>query len=55
MTTAKIILMCPGLLIYDPKTIIQLVGFTLGNFTELGQVLTNCGAFSIERRNCKKA
>ena len=41
MTTVKIILMCPDLLMYDPEIITQLIGFTLDNFTELGQVLTN--------------
>ena len=35
MTTIKVILM------YDPEIIPQLIGFTLNNFTELGQVLTN--------------
>ena len=54
MTTVKIILMCPGLLMYDPEIITQLSGFTLADFTELGQVLANCGAFRIERRNCKR-
>ena len=39
--TVKVILMCPGLLMYEPEITIQLIGFTLDNFTELGQVLTN--------------
>ena len=41
ITTVKIILMCPNLLMYDPEIITQLIGFTLDNFTKLGQVLTN--------------
>ena len=41
ITTVKTFLMCPGLLMYDPEIIPQLIGFTLNNFTELGQVLTN--------------
>ncbi len=41
MNAVKIILVCPGLLMYDPEIIPQLIGFTLNNFTELGQVLTN--------------
>ena len=38
LSTVKIILICPGILFYDPKTVRQLVEFTLDRFTFNGQV-----------------
>ena len=40
LTTIKIILRCPGVFILKPEIITQLIGFTLNNFTVLGQVPT---------------
>ena len=54
MTTIKILLMCPGLFMYDPEIITQLVGFTLDNFTELGQVLTNVGPSALKEEIVKR-
>ena len=38
LNTVKIILMYPGILLYDPETVRQLVEFTLDRFTFNGQV-----------------
>ncbi len=54
ITTVKIILVCPGLLMYDPEIITQLVGFTLDNFTELGQVLTNVKPSALKEEIVKR-
>ena len=54
MITIKILLMCPGLFMYGPEIITQLVGFTLDNFTELGQVLTNVGPSALKEEIVKR-
>ena len=38
LSAVKTILMCPGILLYDPKTVRQLVEFNLDRFTFDGQV-----------------
>ena len=38
LSTVKIILIYPGILLYDPETVRQLVEFTLDRFTFNGQV-----------------
>ena len=39
---------------YDPEIITQLIGFTLDNFTELGQVLTNVKPSALKEEIVKR-
>ena len=39
---------------YDPEIIPQLIGFTLDNFTELGQVLTNVEPSALKEKIVKR-
>ena len=46
--------MWPDPLIDDPEIITQLIGFTLDNFTELGQVLTNVEPSALKEEIVKR-